>query len=392
MSPSLSTAHAHSHLEGYDATHSVGKKLSVENRRAGRPRGQRSMGRYPFLTCAKEYLERVGPTLSNETARERERRYRRMAKDFEELHKAGKVSSHNPEKLTDMDVIAFVGLLKTRGMSGSGILHEISALKKLLEFVGNGAAQTAKVRMPTSFPKQSRQRLPPMTERERNQILEAAERVPKEDWRRLQAFAMTVMAISTGLRSKELRLCNREDLDVASWTIHAEEVKGKGTYGEPRDVPIDPDGHGIILRYLEARDAMVATTRPELRALFPAIGDAKGDGYFTTNSLSKLRAIVKDETGVEYDGRKCRRTFGQKCIDDGMPLEDVSLFLGHNTTRTTEGSYCRKRPTVAMEEARRIWHNRVKAADIDPVSELRPQPTRVNSPMIEKRRWEAGYA
>ncbi|MCX6652632.1 MAG: site-specific integrase [Methanomassiliicoccales archaeon] len=277
-------------------------------------------------------------------------------------------------------------------MNDEGIMHEVCALNSLLKFIGNGAVEKAKIRVPTAFPKQSKERLPPMTGEERALIIRTAETVPDNDWKRLEAYAMTVMAICSGVRSKELRLTNLSDLDMNTWTLHAEEVKGKGRYGRPRDPPIDPDGHRFIERYVRVRNRVVSKNCPDNQALFPALGDRHGDGYFVTNSLARLRAIVKEETGVEFDGRTCRRTYAQKCIDDGMPVENVSLFLGHKTSKTTEESYCRKKPEKAIAEARCTWAEQ-DAKKHSPVPRVKEQPRlENNSLLIEKEKWIAGYA
>ncbi|MDD1767144.1 MAG: hypothetical protein LUQ27_01065, partial [Methanomassiliicoccales archaeon] len=51
----------------------------------------------------------------------------------------------------------------------------------------------------------------------------------------------------------------------------------------------------------------------------------------------------------------CRRTYGQKAIDEGLNLDAVSILMGHKTTKTTETYYCRKRPETAIREAQTIW-------------------------------------
>jgi len=103
-----------------------------------------------------------------------------------------------------------------------------------------------------------------------------------------------------------------------------------------------PAGRPFLRRYLAKRADMVSRYAPMNEALFPALGD-KGDGYFSGNKMLSMKNIVERETGVKFDFRACRRTFGQTCIHMGTNVESVSLLLGHSSTRTTESHYCRRR-------------------------------------------------
>ncbi len=40
---------------------------------------------------------------------------------------------------------------------------------------------------------------------------------------------------------------------------------------------------------------------------------------------------------------------------EGLPIETVSLLLGHATSKTTESYYCLKRQDVAIREAQALW-------------------------------------
>ncbi|HXZ24504.1 MAG TPA: hypothetical protein VEH08_07185, partial [Methanomassiliicoccales archaeon] len=84
--------------------------------------------------------------------------------------------------------------------------------------------------------------------------------------------------------------------------------------------------------------------------------------------------------------------YAQKCIDDGMPVENVSLFLGHKTTKTTEESYCRKKPDRAIAEAQTTWLERGVPSHLPPSgAEVTPKP-KGNSHLIDEKKWIPGYA
>jgi integrase len=189
-------------------------------------------------------------------------------------------------------------------------------------------------------------------------ILQCAAQVPTEDWRRMKAYAMSALGICSGLRPKELRLVKLKDLDLNHGMMHAEEVKEKGWYGEPRDSAIHPDGPIFLRCYLQAHAQALMGEYLTSDLLFPSLQNLqKGrSGVFSINGTTDLRSIVKEETGVEFDLQACRRTWGQVGIDSGVPIDVVSRMMGHASTKTTETFYARKKNDKAIAEARRVWN------------------------------------
>ncbi|MFA6679808.1 MAG: hypothetical protein WCR96_04885 [Candidatus Methanomethylophilaceae archaeon] len=78
------------------------------------------------------------------------------------------------------------------------------------------------------------------------------------------------------------------------------------------------------------------------------------------NSLRTFKTLVEEESGVKFDLRKCRRTFGQSYLDADLDIESVSVLMGHLSTKTTEGYYCRKRNDVAIKAAQGTWDTNAK--------------------------------
>ena len=153
------------------------------------------------------------------------------------------------------------------------------------------------------------------------------------------------LALGLGLRTKELQFSELRNLDTKDWTIYVDRVKGEGTYGQARTVPIRQEWRDLMSRYLEAREKRDLRGNPYL---FPT--DLNANGYLSQNSIRIGKQLVEKETGTEFELRACRRTYGQKAIDENLPPESVSLLLGHNTTKTTESYYCRKRPDKAAKK------------------------------------------
>lgn len=357
-------------LEGSNARQRPSdSKPSVVKRKAGRKRRGRSMGRYPFLTWVNKYLLIRGPTYAKSTAKELDRRYRRMERVLKMLVEDGKVSSTNPEKMSAEDILSYVNFLKTEGLKENSISHNLSALNDLLSYAKNPAVLTFRVEYPFAIPKHRIIRLPDMEKDLFQKIVQNANRVNESDWKRLKAYALVVLALGTGMRNKELRLCQINDVFIDDMTIRAAHVKGEETYGHARDIAIRPEALEILKKYLKARNKIVAEKSPGNLALFPALW-TKGNGFLSTNSIEKLKRIVELETDSRFDLRMCRRTYVQTAIDEGVRTEAVSRLAGHSTTKTTEKFYGRVRQDVAIREAQTVWqmpksHPDVKTPKID---------------------------
>ncbi len=67
----------------------------------------------------------------------------------------------------------------------------------------------------------------------------------------------------------------------------------------------------------------------------------------------------KDEIYVDlnfhFDFRMCRRTYAQYLVDEGFPIDRVSVVLGHSNTRTTELAYARPRDDRVVRQIVDLW-------------------------------------
>ena len=150
-----------------------------------------------------------------------------------------------------------------------------------------------------------------------------------------------------------IRLANVEDVDTTMWTFDIIHVKGEGTYGLPRTVPLHPDVREILSLYLILRKKWLVDNNLNSHALFPSKNGA--DGYLSGNAIRNIKATVEDDLDVKFDLRMCRRTFGQRYLDSDVDIESVSVLMGHASTKTTEGFYSRKRLNKAIDNARNSW-------------------------------------
>jgi integrase len=309
------------------------------------------MTRYPFRSQAQKFLQEYRHVYSKLTYDERERRLRRMDKDLNALWQDGKISTTDPAKITYDDVKIFYGLLRSRGMSANGIVHELGCLNSLCQFCGNVSVETARKRFPMMQGHKSYRRLPTVPLDVVYKILDGG--LKKESFADLRNYAVVAICLCAGLRPIEIMYALRDNLDLDAGVIYVSIVKGRGTYGEPRTAPIHPDGIPLLRKYCAARDKVAARSE----CLFPATTHLQP---LASNTLRQYKKRVEMELKLDCDitFQAGRRTYGQWLIDDRVPAETVSLHMGHRTSKTTETFYARQRESVALEVTKKIWKDR----------------------------------
>jgi integrase len=94
---------------------------------------------------------------------------------------------------------------------------------------------------------------------------------------------------------------------------------------------------------------------PDNVFLFPALKD-KDDGKLSTNSITEMvRSVGKAAHVDKLNLHKCRRTFGQMLLDEGVSIEVVSVLMEHTSTAMTEKFYCRRKQQQASVSVRNTW-------------------------------------
>ena len=387
-------------------------KSNSNPKKRGRKRGARSMGPHPFLTYALKYIESVRAVRSEYTIADMERRYRNINEDLKYLKKEGRIASTNPPSLTDRDILEYINLLmagegpgrkgKNKPLKAKSINHNLGLINDLCKYA-NGTDLIAEVkhRHAALVPKVHSTRRPPLSSHELMRIIEVANEVKNDEWMRMIAYAMTIVSISGGLRNKELRMANISDLDLDAETIYTEHVKGEDSYGQARIAPINPFAIPFLRRYVDARQMELKKRGIITPVLFPALNQRANttnrEKYrYSINGTVVRRNKVMLETGVKYDFRKCRRTYGQTLKDDGASIEAISVSMGHSTTKTTEKSYARMTNESAIAEAQEVWRKtQIPNSSLTPQYEIAPaitEPGPTISPQIDRKKWDPGYA
>lgn len=297
--------------------------------------GRGTVGKY-----GAQYLGMSSRNYSPITLEVMYRRYIRIDKDIEYLVRCGRMTSQSPQKMIPEDIANYLVYRQSLGVTNSDILHDIAALKGAFAVIGRTTVDEALARYPYLRPNNhGRAEILTMDPRAFDKILENASNVESGDWRRLRAYAVVVFALATGMRAKEFRFCNVEDIDVSkeAWIAIVRHPKGENKYGRQRPVWVDPVAYPFLTRYFQAREDFLEANDLYTHALFPGAVDG---GYLASNTLRTDKALVEDEINYPFDLRMCRRTYGQRLIDRGVGVNVVSKILGHSSTNTTERYYC----------------------------------------------------
>lgn len=309
------------------------------------------MSRYPFRAAANAYLTEYRHVFARSTYEERERALRRMTSVMEDLCAAGTISTTDPAKMTYSDVKEYFAVMKARGLSSNSMAHEMAYLNSLCKFCGNNCVDMARSRYPMIRRTETRKRGPTIPYDVIGKVILTGMR--REGFERLRGYAAVVISLSAGLRADEIRNAKRDNLCLEDGTIYVDIVKGRGTYGEPRTIPIHPEALELIGRYVRIRDLTIGRNSDYLFCC------RSHPGPLATNTLRKDKAIVSGEVG--YDGatfQACRRTYGQWLKDEGVPMEALSLHMGHKNSRTTETFYARQRESDALAITKQVWKER----------------------------------
>ncbi|AGI47151.1 Site-specific recombinase XerD [Thermoplasmatales archaeon BRNA1] len=318
------------------------------------------MGRYPFSECINEYLPAEEGHIAKSTMGTTSRRLRQIGSIFHYLRGEGLVSTDNPREITPKDVDVFVGFRRKNGIKNTTLHKDLGLLSKFLAYFDNEAVVKFKAKYPAHVPKKYKKRGASMEEDTVQRIIEKAEKLNIADWPKMEAYGVVVIAICTGLRPQELRMLsirNVHETDT-SVEIYAEHVKGEGTYGSERLVVVHPDGVPFVKKFLAARRLRLEKAGKFEDSLFPPLKN-KG-GYLSYNRIRMLKTKVEQDLDITFELRKCRRTFGQRAIDEGQDLHNVSLVMGHTTLNTTQKDYCDKDERVAAKDMRVFWEGCVR--------------------------------
>lgn len=200
----------------------------------------------------------------------------------------------------------------------------------------------------SSIPKEDRSGGPSLAKDDRDKVVAATAAI--KGWSGEIANFLIWTHMMTGLRPRELRLAEFEDTN--EWTLRVRHPKGEGSYGLYREVPIPRPLRPVLSAYLKAREQMLAQ-HGLLHAKPLLCRKDNPNAFYSANTLRCVKAKVEDLSGVRFELRALRRTYGQMLLDSGTSLETASIAPWHRSVKTTQAYYCQKSLDTVNSEALR---------------------------------------
>ena len=160
----------------------------------------------------------------------------------------------------------------------------------------------------------------------------------------LRDQAIIAVLMTTAARNSSVRLLRTDDIDLARAVIRFRRAKG----GKTLEIALHHEVRAPLLRYLEhGRPAFLAgsvRTRPKTPDvpddpgwLFVTWGDRSGRPL-SANALSLMltrRYHAGGGTVRSFGSHRIRHATATLLVNNGMPLEEVSRYLGHSSTIPT---------------------------------------------------------
>ena len=333
--------------------------------RRGRKRRPRSMGRYPYLTRLRGFLEDVRPFYALVSHKNLGRKLRQIHRVLQELKAQELVMTSSPAALGQHEIGALLDYMnardghRTRPLSVATQECLLGALGVFLEHEGNTVMAQLRSRR---IMRPRRNDSAPLQRPSEEQIEEVTSRLAEAaaagDLRALGVLGLVILGAYAGLRPKEARLANRGDLSTKYWELIVMHPKGEGSWGSPRRATIVQTGRQAVADFLDLRARELERRGIQDDKDLPLVPCFRMNG--TVSCWSSTYALqVKGELeislGLRFDFRMLRRAFGQNAIDRGARIDSVSVALGHRTTRTTETYYARRKVDDAFEDLEKAW-------------------------------------
>ena len=369
--------------------------------RARRSVASVSRGRYPFMTAATIYLERKGVSFSDDTREVRARSYTRVTRELVALRAAGKMTTTNPQFMTEDDVLAYKHFIAAKGINTETQRKQLQYLDEVCKSTGNRVVTLLKERG-EPWPGKVRHVDHTIEEQNLMKIIQSASEM--EGWRGAICYLIASLYPGTGARPSELREAQIEDLyrkdknGEEAWFFFVRHPKGEGKWGQQRNQWVLPFAYPAIHRYLAARTEYLAEHgKTESQNLFPCLYYKDDDHPYSEKEFRVLKALIEKKCGIKFQIKDYRPSWGQLLLDcDSKETGTVSVLMGHASTKTTEQYYARVKNTVAIEKAQRMWAERSNTTETVK-KEMETKQEQVSTTPDKKAsnesaKWMTGYA
>ncbi len=162
----------------------------------------------------------------------------------------------------------------------------------------------------------------------------------------LRDRAIVRVLLTTAARNSSVRLLQCEDVDLARDLIRFRRAKGDKTL----EVALHPAARIAIEAYLAAGRAELASS-DDRSVLFPSHADGAAPLSMNALSLMLTRRYRAGGGTLSYFGsHRIRHATATLLVNNGMPLEEVSRYLGHSSTMPTR-RYAQQTPDALGRRA-----------------------------------------
>ena len=365
----------------------------------GRRRGRRSMGRYPWLTLSKQFLDATLPYMKGMTKVRYPDWIRQVGEELQRLHEEGKISATSPKRITVDDVLAYDRGMTERGLKASTRDKRLSVLRQVCIYFNNPVVDKIRAtpgrmgltQKPKKNPKRSFVEETVLKFIETAFSWATARKDCRDGPRREAMLGFLLLSNGFGMRPKEMRFAKYGDLEPQNYRIWISNPKGNGQW---EDVGNDcatciPPSRPFFDAFLEVRASRLSSwgydpTSPEI-PLIPRL-DVKviemphGRGrrrtttrtkeiaFYGSQALDEMFRELGAKTGTPIRPKDGRPSFGQAMKDHGVPIEDISVRMRHTNVQTTQKYYVDLRPDKDFRSLDKYWNPSTNTEKRQPLS------------------------
>lgn len=231
------------------------------------------------------------------------------------------------------DILNYLKMRRKAGISDTTFRLEMKVLASIYEVAI--AAEWCEVNAAQVFMKRNKKFIGQPVARKRilshaeaARLLEAIHVMDgRTEHTRVLLAAYVILCLETGLRADEMLYARWRDVDVDAREIT---VVGKG--GKVRQVPLRPDALAILSRL---RQSWHTPYKGEDKIFW----SERRPGETMTRLNSAFAQAVKEAGLVDLTIHDLRRTCGARLLREGLRMEEVSAWLGHENVTITQKHY-----------------------------------------------------
>ncbi|MBR6205435.1 MAG: site-specific integrase [Candidatus Methanomethylophilaceae archaeon] len=314
------------------------------------------MSKNQFRTDSERYLEEIRGNYKESTFQEKRRKLYNFSRILYSLSEEKKISTCNPRKMTKEDVNAYVSFRRSKGISDSTIRKDLTLIGDLLRYVGSDAMDLYRVVYGNRKPRSYFGKLDPLPDETIEKVYALARST--DDWKILQGCVAIILGCAGGLRPQESRQLYVEDVHhlAPEPYIHIKHVKGEGKWGRERSAPLNDGVSDIIEKYVRMREEKLRLAGRQSSAFFPPLRSRHE--FVSQQSMSRFKGYVAEALGETFVLKDGRRSYGQRMLDRGVPIEYVSYCMGHDSVETTQKYYASYRDRDVLSQVHGILSGR----------------------------------